>query len=102
MIADIILTIIFMIPVYGFLIWAYNCPEDCLMLGKRWKYQEEPEFSPSVIRYIKFASIFTMIGSPVVLLTQLLESEFFGISLMIFVFVFLVGAFIILTANRES
>lgn len=102
MVGEIFLTIVFMFPLYGFLIWAYISPEDVLLFGQRWKYQEEPEFSSGVIRYIKFASVYTMIGSPIVLISMFLKSNIFQIVLMAFVFVLIVGAFLILTAERKS
>lgn len=45
--------IVFMIPMYGVLIWTYFCPEDSLLWGKRWMYKEEPEISNSAIRFAK-------------------------------------------------
>ena len=103
MAAEIFLTVIFMIPLYAFLIWAYSSPEDILLLGKRWKYEEEPELSPNVVRYIKSASVFTMILSPVVLIFLLFKPDFFGIALMVFIFgIAIMGMFIILTADRKS
>lgn len=50
MATDIILAIIFVIPLYAFFIWTFNCPEDSFLFGKRWQYQEEPEVSPNVVR----------------------------------------------------
>lgn len=102
MISDIILTVIFMIPLYGFLIWTFICPEDSILLGKRWMYQEEPEISPNVIRYIKFASIFTMIAAPIILISMFLESHFFGIALMGYILVLAIGAIFIFTADSKS
>ena len=39
----IVIFIVFMVPMYGILIWTYFCPEDSLLWGKRWMYKEEPE-----------------------------------------------------------
>lgn len=103
MAAEIFLTVIFMIPLYVFLIWAYSSPEDFLLFGERWKYQEEPELSPNFVRYIKSATVFTMILSPIVLLSLLFKPDFFGIALMVFIFgIAIMGVFIILTADRKS
>ncbi|TCZ71855.1 hypothetical protein E0485_22585 [Paenibacillus albiflavus] len=49
----IVIFIVFMIPMYGVLIWTYFCPEDSLLWGKRWLYKEEPEISNSAIRFAK-------------------------------------------------
>lgn len=102
MIGDIIITIIFMIPLYGFLIWTYYCPEDSLLWGKRWMYGEEPEFSPNYIRYIKFASISTMIGVPIFLISMFLKPLVSGLVLIVFIFVILIGAFLIFSDESKS
>lgn len=54
---ETILLFILMIPLYGILIWIYLFPEDSLLWGKRWMYEEEPELSDGAIRYAKTASI---------------------------------------------
>lgn len=102
MIGEIIIAVIFMIPLYGFLIWTYNCPEDSFLFGKRWMYQEEPEVSPNVVRYLKFASISTMIGSPIIVISIFLEQPAFGLVLIAFIFVILVGAAIIFTGKSKT
>jgi hypothetical protein len=57
MIAGIFVFFVFMIPMYGVLIWTYFCPEDSLLWGKRWMYKEEPEISNSAIRFAKVSSL---------------------------------------------
>ncbi|EPY13684.1 hypothetical protein SAMN04488689_10630 [Paenibacillus sp. cl6col] len=57
MIAVIFVFFVFMIPMYGVLIWTYFCPEDSLLWGKRWMYKEEPEISNSAIRFAKVSSL---------------------------------------------
>lgn len=101
MIGEIILAVIFMIPLYAFFIWTYNCPEDSFLLGKRWKYQEEPVVSPNVIRYMKFASIVAMIGTPIVIFSSFLKHSVFGLALMAFMIVFIVGTAIIFTGKSS-
>ncbi|QTD42112.1 hypothetical protein [Sporosarcina sp. Te-1] len=95
MVSEIIITVILIIPLYGFLLWTYYCPEDSLMFGKRWMYNKEPDFSPNIIRYTKFASVTAMVGSPVVLASMFGAPYVFGIALMIFAFVFIIGAYVI-------
>lgn len=56
-IAGIFVVFVFMIPMYGVLIWTYFCPEDSLLWGKRWMYKEEPEISNSAIRFAKVSSL---------------------------------------------
>ncbi|MEH7385304.1 hypothetical protein V7147_07845 [Bacillus sp. JJ1521] len=55
--ADVIISFIFMIPLYAVLIWTYFYPEESMLLGQRWRYKEDPEFSDAAIRYTKFGSI---------------------------------------------
>ncbi|MFJ5771632.1 hypothetical protein [Psychrobacillus sp. NPDC093180] len=59
--ADIIMGFILMIPIYGVLIWSYFCPKESMLWGKRWMYKEEPEISTGAIRYVKFASLASII-----------------------------------------
>ncbi|MCL6604618.1 MAG: hypothetical protein K6T94_17280 [Paenibacillus sp.] len=61
---DIFIGLLFIIPLYGILIWSYYCPEDSLLWGKRWMYKEEPEISDSAIRYTKVTSLIGMIAIP--------------------------------------
>lgn len=49
---------IFMIPIYAVLIWTYFYPEESMLLGQRWMYKEEPEFTDDAIRYTKFGAVF--------------------------------------------
>ncbi|MFS0821920.1 hypothetical protein [Bacillus sp. 1P02SD] len=56
--ADAIMFFIFMIPLYAMLIWTYFYPEDSMLLGQRWMYKEEPEFTDDAIRYTKFGATF--------------------------------------------
>ena len=54
--AEVILGLILMIPLYALLIWTYFYPEDSMLFGQRWMYKEEPEFSDDAIRYTKFGA----------------------------------------------
>lgn len=100
--SEIFIIVIFMIPVYGYLIWTYHCPEDSILFGRRWMYKEEPEISPQYIRYTKFASISAMIGSPIVLISNFFKPYVFGLALVVFIFVFMIGAFFIFTDDRKE
>ncbi|MGN7298659.1 hypothetical protein [Ferdinandcohnia sp. SAFN-114] len=52
--AEVILCLILMIPLYAVLIWTYFNPEESMLFGQRWMYKGEPEFSEHAIRYTKF------------------------------------------------
>lgn len=53
MASAIVLFIIF-VPLF---IWSYLRPEDSLLWGKRWQYQENPVVSGEAIRIVKTVSI---------------------------------------------
>lgn len=101
MISEMIMAAIFMIPLYAFFIWTYSCPEDSFLFGRRWMFEEEPEVSPYVIRYLKFASISAMIGTPIIIISIFLSQSAFGLSIVVFLFVLVVGAAIIFTRNSK-
>lgn len=64
---DVILIAVFLIPLYAVLIWSYLNPQESILWGKRWMYDEEPEVSKDAIRYIKAVSLFSLIGLTVIL-----------------------------------
>lgn len=97
MVAEMILAVIFMIPLYAFFIWTYNCPEDSFLFGKRWQFKEEPEVSPNMVRYLKFTSVVAMIGTPIIVVSIFLKQSVFGLTLMTFIIVIVIGAIIIFT-----
>ncbi|MBP2240275.1 hypothetical protein J2Z40_000828 [Cytobacillus eiseniae] len=99
--AEIILTVICLIPLEALLIWTYFYPEDSILVGKRWMYQEEPEISKSAIRYTKFISLLTIIGLPIFLLSIILDIMILKLSLILFPAVFIIGAMKIFT-NEED
>lgn len=90
--AEKILIMIFMIPIYGLLIWTYFYPEESLLIGKRWMYKEEPEFSNEVIRYTKFTSMTVMIGLPILIISFLFDIYFLRLTLLLIPFVVVYGA----------
>ncbi|GAA0344413.1 hypothetical protein GCM10008967_38510 [Bacillus carboniphilus] len=100
--ADIIITIIFLIPLYAVLFWTYLYPEESLLFGKRWMYEEEPQLSSRVIRYTKFMSLYTMIGLPFVIISFFIEKGILKLAPVLFFLVLIIGAFRILTDEKES
>lgn len=64
---NVILSAVFLIPLYAVLIWSYLNPQESILWGKRWMYDEEPEVSKDAIRYIKAVSLFSLIGLTVLL-----------------------------------
>jgi hypothetical protein len=60
-----------MIPVYAILLWTYYCPEDSLLWGRRWMYNEEPEVSEGAIRYAKVVSIIGIVVITIILGIQI-------------------------------
>jgi len=59
--SELFILIIFLIPVYGLLIWAYIEPEESLLFGRRWMYEEEPELSEEAILFNKRVSMIAII-----------------------------------------
>lgn len=59
--SELFIMIIFLIPVYGLLIWSYIEPEESLLFGRRWMYEEEPELTEEAILSSKRASLITII-----------------------------------------
>ncbi|MFC5734553.1 hypothetical protein [Cytobacillus gottheilii] len=97
MFTTIFFTVVISIPVYGFLIWMYLEPEESMLVGKRWMYQEDPEVSDSAIRYTRFLSVTTMIGLPFLFISAILEIPVLRFVYVIFPVVILVGALKIFT-----
>lgn len=65
---DIILSAVVLIPLYAVLIWSYLNPQESVLWGKRWMYNEEPDVSKDAIRYIKTVSLCSLIGVTVLLI----------------------------------
>ncbi|WP_212031195.1 hypothetical protein [Cytobacillus depressus] len=100
---EIIFLIIFTIPLYLVLIWTYFNPEESILFGKRWMYKEEQELSEEVIRYTKFASLITIIGLPIILISFIIEISIFRlISVVTFFLVLIFGALKIFTIDNDS
>ncbi|MFC4098897.1 hypothetical protein [Paenibacillus xanthanilyticus] len=55
--AQLIFIFMLMIPLFAVLVWTYLDPESSLKWGRRWMYEEEPEYSEGYLRYMKFASL---------------------------------------------
>lgn len=100
--AEMIIFIIILIPIYGLIIWSYVNPEESIMFGKRWMYKEQPALSNTVIRYTKFTSMVAMIGLPVVVISFIFDIFILKFSLVIIIFVGIVGALKILTDEKDS
>ncbi|CAM4425243.1 hypothetical protein [Paenibacillus tarimensis] len=67
-IAEIIaITLFGIIPLYAVLLWTYFNPVESMLFGNRWKYKEEPEPTDLAIRYVKGASLFSLIALTVIL-----------------------------------
>ncbi|MDX8367933.1 hypothetical protein [Cytobacillus sp. IB215665] len=89
---DLVIIVIFLIPIYGLLIWTYFSPEESIFLGRRWMYREEPELSKEVIQYTKFTSIIAMVGIPLIIISFMLDYYFLRLVLIVgFSFIFMLG-----------
>ncbi|WP_252504365.1 hypothetical protein [Sporosarcina sp. Marseille-Q4943] len=52
-----IFTFILFSPVYIIFFLQYNYPEDAIMWGKRWMYNEAPDISDEAIKYTKISAL---------------------------------------------
>lgn len=65
--------LIICLPLYTVLIWQYVNPEEAMLRGKRWMYQDEPQITESAIRHTKLVSLFGMIFLSIILLILFLS-----------------------------
>ena len=72
--AEWFLLIVFLIPLYGLLIWSYLNPEDSHLLGRRWMYNEDPELNEVAISLHKKASLIALIVITLMLLLSIYRS----------------------------
>ncbi|WP_198317418.1 hypothetical protein [Cytobacillus praedii] len=100
--AETIIFVIFLIPLYGIMLWTYYFPEDCILAGKRRMYTEEPEISKAAIRYTKSAAMTTMVGLPVVIISFILKIYVLRFSIIIFFLIFILGALRIYTDDDKD
>ena len=100
--AENILFIIFMVPLYGLVIWSYFNPEESILFGKRWMYKEEPELSDVVIRYSKFTSMVAMIGLPIIVIGFIFNITILKFTLVIIILVIIIGVLKIFLDDNES
>jgi len=56
-VGEIIVAMMFLLPIYCLLILSYLYPEESMLFLERWKYREEPEFSEEAIFFTKFTSM---------------------------------------------
>ncbi len=100
---DIIFYFTLMIPLYAVLIWTYFYPEESMLLGQRWMYKEEPEFSDHAIRYTKFGAIVGVFLITMVFALYVIDH--FMIRLLIilgFVSFVIIGGYILLTKYLDT
>lgn len=102
MVVTIFFTVIFMIPIYGLLIWTYKCPEESILFGSRWMYKEEPEISSKAIRYTRFVAVTSMVAIPFAVVSIILEIYILRLVLVVIPIVFIFGALKIFTDDKEQ
>lgn len=60
--AEKFIVIILLLPVIAFCIYGIAYPEECVLLGNKWKYKNtDLEPSEISISYMKFSSIFGLV-----------------------------------------
>ncbi|WP_404461193.1 hypothetical protein [Sutcliffiella horikoshii] len=66
--------ILALLPLYIISIWTYFHPNEGLLLGERWKYEEEPIFTEEVLWFTRFASVIVMFFTTIILVGALLKA----------------------------
>ena|SRR5690554_728612 len=80
----------FMIILYGVFIWSYFFPEESMLFGRRWTYDEEPTYSETAIRLSKFTSLNGILFLTILLQAWIFDSNLFTLLLFLSWFVFIV------------
>ncbi len=70
---DFIMLLIFLLPIYGLLIWQYIEPEESFLWGRRWMYEEEPEPSEELIEYYKKTAIIGIVFMTIVIIISFIK-----------------------------
>ena len=68
--------ILALLPFYIISIWTYFHPREGLLLGQKWKYEEEPSFTEEVLWFTRFASVIVMFFTTIILVGTLLNSQY--------------------------
>ncbi|HWL24159.1 MAG TPA: hypothetical protein VNR38_10495 [Ureibacillus sp.] len=55
--AEFIIFVVLMIPVYLLLIWSYLDPKESFLFGERWMYKKEPELTENAIKILKLQAL---------------------------------------------
>lgn len=87
--AETIVAILLLIPLFGALLWTYFYPEESMLFGKRWMYREEPEFSDAAIHYTKFISGAVIALLVFVLLVSIVKKPIFNLFAFLGVLVYI-------------
>lgn len=85
---------IFLVPIYALLIWTYFHPAESMLFGKRWMYQEEPEFSESAIGYLRFVSVIAMFFVTIGFVSYAFESYAIRLVFILGLFVYIIYGFL--------
>ncbi|WNF35011.1 hypothetical protein RJD24_11020 [Bacillaceae bacterium IKA-2] len=88
--AETIVTIIFLIPIYGLSILIYFYPEESMLFGQRWMYKEEPEFSEVAIGYTKLASVIVIFLTTIILVNAIFDNSFIILLIVLGLFFYII------------
>jgi len=95
--AEIILFIVLLIPVYLMLLWTYFYPEESILFGAKWRYKGDLEPSEVAVRYTKFVSLLSLIGIPLFLIMFLFELYFLLVAVIALIVIYVLGTMKIFT-----
>lgn len=100
MYAEIFFIIIFIIPLYAFLLWMYHEPEASILSGHEWVFKKRPQVSEKAIRYTKFVALITMIYVPFFVLLIFFQHILLVLMLVAYCLVIIIGVMKILGSVR--
>ncbi len=99
MLGEIIISMFFLIPLYGILIWTYFYPEESMLFGQRWRYKEEPEFTDGAITYTKFVSGIAIFFITIIVVSTFIDNYLIRVLLILGFFIYLIYRFFRLRAK---
>lgn len=89
--AQNIILIFTLIPLYAVSFYAYFNPEESFLLGKRWQYTEEPEISEAAKSVIKFTSVITIIILSMIIVFAFFDNNIIRLVLFIVLIFYIIG-----------
>lgn len=92
--AEKIITLFSLIPLYGVLLFGYFYPEESFFFGRRWQFKEEPQMSEAGIKYLKYVSEIGILFLTMMIVILFSENYIIRIiSFLVFIFYLIVRVY---------